>query len=316
MTHHLVVGAGPVGSRVALLLAEAGSHVRVVTRSGSGPDHPLVERVAVDAGDATRMQALASGASAVYNCANPAYTRWDTDWPPVAASLLSAAERSGAVLATVSNLYGYGRVGGPIGPATPLSPAEHKGEVRARMWTDALAAHESGRVRAVEVRASDYADAGQASHLARNAPVVLAGRTAWVLGSADQPHSWTSTRDTARLLVDAAADASSHGRPWLVPSAPPRTQREALGDLAEVAGVPSPTVRVVGPRLLRLAGVASPMMRELSGTAYQLTAPFVVDDAATRAHFGWAPEDWEVTLGRVVAAARSTGGPADPPRRG
>jgi nucleoside-diphosphate-sugar epimerase len=314
MDTHLVIGAGPVGTHTALLLANRGAHVRVVTRSGSGPEHPGVERVSADAADASRMRSLAAGATAIYNCANPTYTRWDTDWPPIAASLLEAAASADAVLATVGNLYGYGTVTGPMGHDTPLAPSDHKGEVRVRMWQDALAAHEAGRVRAVEVRASDYADAGSNSHLARNAPAVLAGRTAWVLGAADQPHSWTTTRDTARLVVDLAADTRAHGQAWLVPSAPPRSQREALGDIALSAGAAAPRVRVLGPRALRAVGMVAPMVRELAGTAYQFTAPFVVDDSATRALVGWGPETWEQTVMRVVDTARA-GAPAAEPVR-
>ena len=305
MDTSLVVGAGPVGTRVALLLAERGGAVRLVTRSGSGPDHPGVEKVSADASDADRMRALAAGTVAVYNCANPDYTRWGTDWPPIAAALLEAAAASGAVLATVSNLYGYGVVTGPIGADTPLAPCDPKGEVRVRMWLDALAAHEAGRVRVVEVRGSDYADAGESSHLARNAPAVLAGRTARVLGDADQPHSWTATTDTARLLVDLAGDDRAHGTAWLVPTAPPRTQREALGDIARTAGAPAPKVSVLRPWAMRTLGLVVPMLRELSGTAYQFTAPFVVDDSATRDVVGWGPQPWDVTLARVVEGARA-----------
>ena len=304
MSIHVVIGSGPVGTRTAQLLAQAGSHVRVLTRSGGGPEHPLIERVAADAADLTAMRRHTTGATVIYNCANPAYTRWDTDWPPIAAALLGAAASTGAVLATVSNLYGYGRVEGPMGPDTPLDPCDHKGEVRVRMWHDALAAHDAGRVRVVEVRASDYADAGAGSHLARNAPAVLAGRRARVLGSADQPHSWTTTHDTARLLVQLAEDENAHGRAWIVPSAPPRTQREALGDIALAAGAPRPRISVLGPWALRTVGLVVPMVRELSGTAYQVTAPFVVDDAATRRHVGWEAEAWVHTVGRVVDAAR------------
>ncbi len=305
MDTSLVVGAGPIGTRVALLLAQRGGAVRLVTRSGSGPDHQRVEKVTADASDTDRMSALAAGTVAVYNCANPAYTRWSTDWPPIAAALLEAAAASGAVLATVSNLYGYGVVTGPIGAGTPLAPCDAKGEVRVRMWLDALAAHEAGRVRVVEVRASDYADAGESSHLARNAPAVLAGRTARVLGAADQPHSWTAATDTARLLVDLAGDERAHGTAWLVPTAPPRTQREALGDIARAAGVPPPKVSVLGPRAMRALGLVVPMLRELSGTAYQFTAPFVVDDSTTRDLVGWGPQPWDETVARVVEGARS-----------
>jgi nucleoside-diphosphate-sugar epimerase len=149
MTTHVVVGAGPVGTQTALRLADAGADVRVVTRSGAGPNHPRVQRVAADAADPARMRELASDAVALYNCANPTYTRWDTDWPPISAALLEAAAAAGAVLATVGNLYGYGRVTAPMDARTPLAPNDHKGEVRAAMWREALAAHEAGRVRVV-----------------------------------------------------------------------------------------------------------------------------------------------------------------------
>src|SRR6478735_851436 len=109
MSLHVIVGAGPVGTATARLLAERGELVRVVTRRGTGPEHAAIERIAADATDAARLSALAAGAVALYNCANPLYHRWLTDWPPLAAALLTAAERSGAVLAVASNLYGYGR---------------------------------------------------------------------------------------------------------------------------------------------------------------------------------------------------------------
>ena len=154
MDTHLVVGAGPVGTAVARRLLADGHHVRVVTRSGSGPEG--VERVSADAADAARLADLADGAVAIYNCVNPTYSRWEQDWPPVAAALLAAAESSGAVLATVGNLYGYGRVDAPMTEQTPLAATGHKGRVRNAMWRDALAAHEAGRIRTFEVRGSDY----------------------------------------------------------------------------------------------------------------------------------------------------------------
>ena len=78
--------------------------------------------------------------------------RWLTDWPPLASALPAASERSGAVLATVSNLYSYGPVDAPITPATPLAATHPKLRLRAQMWRDALAAHQAGRTRATEDR--------------------------------------------------------------------------------------------------------------------------------------------------------------------
>jgi len=39
---YVVTGAGPVGWTVAEQLADLGRQVRVLTRSGSGPQHPLI----------------------------------------------------------------------------------------------------------------------------------------------------------------------------------------------------------------------------------------------------------------------------------
>lgn len=298
---HVVVGAGPIGSGIALALAGAGHEVRVVTRSGSGPDHPGVERVAADAADAGRLQRLSAGAATVFNAANPPYTRWVTDWPSLAASLLQAAEATGAVLATVGNLYVYGRVTSAMTEDTPLRPHDHKGRVREVMWHQARTAHEDGRVRYVEVRGSDYPDAPPAtSHLSRHVPAVLARRRCRVMGHPDQPHSWTATADVVALVVAAAADATSHGRAWHVPTAAPRTQRQALTDLAELAGAPTPRVGGTPPSLLRAVGTVAPYVREVAGTVYQFTDPFVVDDSAARAHFDLRPQPWEQTLRRVL----------------
>src|SRR5215467_3155513 len=121
MSLHVIVGAGPVGTSAARLLVERGERVRLVSRRGAGPQHPAIEPVAADATQADRLAELTRDAAALYNCANPLYHRWLTDWPPLATALLTAAERSGAVLAAASNLYGYGPVAGTIDPDTPLA---------------------------------------------------------------------------------------------------------------------------------------------------------------------------------------------------
>lgn len=241
------------------------------------------------------------GAEVLYNCANPAYHRWATDWPPLAAALLTTAERTGAVLATVSNLYGYGPVSAPMTEATPLAATGRKGRVRARMWLDALAAHEAGRARVTEVRAADYIGLDSQSLLGdRVVPRLLRGRSVPVLRSADTPHSWSYIGDVARLLVTAGGDQRAWGRPWHVPSNPPRTQREAVADLAEIAGTGPVKVTETPRALLRLAGLFSPVLRELPEVAYQMERPFVLDSAAAQTAFGLAPTPWRQILAETV----------------
>jgi nucleoside-diphosphate-sugar epimerase len=305
MSKHVVVGAGPIGTATALLLIEKGEEVVIVTRSGSGPTHPAITRSAADASSSAKMVELASGAVAIYNCANPAYHRWPTDWPPIARALLIAAERSGAVLATVSNLYGYGPVSGPMTEDLPLIATGPKGRARARMWRDALAAHNAGSVRATEVRASDYVAPGPSSHLGdRVVPRLLAGKSVAVLKSADTPHTWTTVKDVARLLVEVASDQRGLGRAWHVPSNPPRTQREAVGDLCRVAGVDSVRVSEHPALLMRALGLVNPLIRELTEVSYQFENPFVLDSTAAQRTFGLTPTPWDDVLASVVESYR------------
>jgi nucleoside-diphosphate-sugar epimerase len=313
MTTHLVVGAGPIGSRVATRLADEGHDVRLVSRSGRGPEHPRITRVAADAADAARLGELAAGAAALFNCANPAYHRWPTDWPPLAASLLAAAESSGAVLVTVSNLYGYGPVAGAMTEDLPMLATGAKGRVRAQMFADALEAHRAGRARVTEVRASDYVGPGAESHLGeRVVPRLLAGRKVSVLGATDQPHTWTYTEDVARTAVVVAREESAWGRAWHVPSNPPRTQREAVEDLARVAGVEPVPVATVPRLALTALGVVNPTVRELKETMYQFDRPFVLDSTAAQVAFGLQPTPWDEVLEATLRSYGWAGHPARP----
>lgn len=304
MTRYVVVGSGNVGSAVARELAGRGDEVLLVSRRGRGPELAGVRREAVDATDVERLAGLASGAAVLVNAANPPYHRWHLDWPTLAAALLTAAERSGAVLVTVGNLYGYGPVDVPMTEDLPLVAQTVKGRVRARMWLDALAAHEAGRLRAVEVRGSDYLCPGDQSMLGdRVMGPLLAGRRARVLGDLDQPHTWTSVPDVARLVATVAQDERAWGRAWHVPSVAPRTQREALTDLATQAGVPA-RPGVVPRAALRLAGLASPLVRALVEMLYEFDRPFVLDSTDAQRTFDVAPTPWEDQVEAHVAAYR------------
>src|SRR5262249_25600229 len=146
---------------------------------------------------------------------------WLTDWPPLASALLTAAERTRGLLVTMGNLYGYGPVTGPITEATPLAATHPKLRLRADMGRAALAAPAAGRIRATEVRASDYLaglrpsptshvrtpleqdltqevkfkkpsflEANSIFSVAIGKPL-LAGKRAWSYAPLDVPHSWT-----------------------------------------------------------------------------------------------------------------------------
>lgn len=300
---HVVVGAGPVGREVTALLSERGEEVVVVTRSGKPVDLRGVTAVAVDASDADRLGVITEGAAVLYNCANPAdYTTWTSVWPPLAASLQSTAERTGAVYAITGNLYPYGPVAVPMTEDLPDAATDVKGRLRATMWADALEAHRSGRLHAVEVRGSDYVGEGVGAngHISRLVPRALTGKPVRVLGRTDQPHSWTDVRDVARTLVSVAGRPQAWGRLWNVPTNPPRTQAEAVNDVMRAAGRPAVKVRSYPAVMMRAAALVVPMMRELEELGYQRTRPYVLDSSDAQRELGLAPTPWDEVCARTA----------------
>jgi nucleoside-diphosphate-sugar epimerase len=314
---HLVVGAGVIGGRVAQLLAERGERVMVVSRRGSGPAG--VAGVAADAADAEAMARLAEGVAVIYNCVNPPYHRWPADWPPIAASVLGAAERSGAVLVTLSNLYGYGPAARSLGSdgydkahpmteATPLAATARKGRVRAQVWQDALAAHRAGHVRAAEVRGADFLGPGAVSALGeRVVRRIRQGQSVSVLGSAERPHTWSFTEDVADMLVVAGSDPRAWGRAWHVPSNAPRSQRQVIEDFAAAAGSGPVRVRAIPPAAVRAMGLVWPLMRELRETEYQFRDDFIMDSSAAQETFRLAPTLWDEIVAATLGANRQDG---------
>lgn len=184
---------------------------------------------------------IAGEAVALYNCANPPYDRWLTDWPPLASSLLATAERTGAVLVSMATLYGYGPVTGPMTESTPLvGPAAHpKLRLRADMWRDVLAAHDAGRIRATEVRSSDFLQ-GTGIFSQALAKPLLAGKRAIAPMPLDQPHTVTSVNDVAATLVTLAADEVQVPGGPLVTTVHPTT-----GAADPASNVPSMSVRAI-----------------------------------------------------------------------
>jgi len=292
MSLHVIAGAGPAATATALRLAGQGQTVRLVSRAGTGPAAAGVEVITADAADTARLAALAEGAAVLYSCASPPYHRWPRDWPPLATSMLAAAERTGAVLVIMSNLYGYGPVAHPMTEGDPLAAAAPKGKTRAAVWAQALAAHQAGRVRVTEARASDFFGPGvrqQSPAGERSIPRLLAGQPVSVLGDPDTPHSWTYLPDIAGALVTLGADERARGHAWHMPASPPMTQREIFTELARLAGAPAPRLRPVPGWQVTALGVLVPFLREFAEVSCQFTRPFVVDSAAFQATFGARP---------------------------
>ncbi|WGL52715.1 NAD-dependent epimerase/dehydratase family protein [Nocardioides sp. BP30] len=306
--NNVVIGAGPVGSTIALQLAAAGEPVRLLTRSGSGPEHPLVERRRADAGDLRQLSEALDGSRVVYDCMHASAYRadvWRTELPHAEHTVLEAARRTDAVVVFPESLYSYGHVSAPMTESTPRTADFGKPGVR----TQLLAARERSATATVSVVASDFYGPGVLTAHAgeRMVPTVLAGRTMRVIGDPDAPHSWTYVPDLAAAMIRAAGDSSLWGAVLHAPTAAPLSQRELVTLYAEVAGVPAPRVSTVPTWLLRAVGAVHRDTREIVEMTYQFERPFVMDSTASEARLGLSPTPMTEGARQTVAWWRERG---------
>ena len=218
--------------------------------------------------------------------------------------VLAAAERTGALLVCLENLYGYGPTGGrPMTEDLPLAATTVKGRTRAAMTAELLAAADAGRVRVAIGRASDFFGAGvtQGSTLGERVfGNALAGRRADFIGNPDLPHTYSYVPDIAVGLATLGADARAAGQVWHLPGPATGTTRELLDLVAAEVGHPV-GVRSVSKIAIRALGLVNPMLRELAEMAYEFDEPFVLDTSKYQATFGAAGTPLAAAVAATVA---------------
>jgi nucleoside-diphosphate-sugar epimerase len=298
---YAVIGAGPVGSTIAQQLAAQGEGVVVLTRSGGGPEHALIERRAVDANDAGPLAEALAGTRAVFYAVNaPYYAKvWSAELPRAQRSVLDAAEAAGAVVVFAENLYAYSRPDLPMAEDSPRDASGGKRGVRAQL----LRERESHAADTVTVAAGDFfGPEVLGSHAGdRMVPRILAGKALQLLGSADQPHTFTYVPDLARAMIAAAQNPAHWNRVIHAPSLPPLAQRELAAAFAKAAGVALPKIVVLPGWFVRAAGLVSPFIREVGEMLYQFEHPFVMDSGASQARLGLAPTPLPEAAAATVA---------------
>jgi nucleoside-diphosphate-sugar epimerase len=288
---HVVLGTGQVGRALAGCLAARGLAVRAVSRHRPPGLAGVIDWRAADAADPDAAADAAKGAAVVYQCLNAPYPQWPELFPPLQRGALAGAERAGALLVTLENLYGYGPTGGrPMTEDLPLAATTVKGRTRAAMTGELLAAAAAGRVRIAIGRASDFFGAGvtEGSTLGRRVfGNALAGRRADFIGNRELPHTYSYVPDIAAGLATLGTDPRAVGEVWHLPGPQTVTTRAFLGLVAGEVGHPV-AVRSVPRLALRALGLVNPMMRELAEMAYQFEEPFILDTTRYEATFGAA----------------------------
>jgi nucleoside-diphosphate-sugar epimerase len=311
---HVVLGAsGGTGSAIVRELLARGHRVRAVNRDGNAAVHEGAERFAADVSTLEGARTAAEGAGVVYHAAQPAYTKWPEEFPPMTDAIMEGAAFAGAKLVFADNLYMYGPgASQPMTEETPQKATERKGETRVRMAARLLEAHDSGQLRVAIGRSSDYYGPRGTGTIVGDAMfgAALAGKTVRWPASLDVPHQFNYLPDMARALVTLGEREQADGRVFHLPAAEPVTGRRFLDLVSAELGEPT-KASVTSKTMLRALGLFSSFMRELAETTYQFERPFVADASEYRRVFGrFEPTPHEEAVADTVAWFRKRQDPA------
>jgi nucleoside-diphosphate-sugar epimerase len=313
---HVVFGAGQVGRALSARLAVLDRAVRVVSRHQPEALVDGVDWLAADATDPDAATDAAKGAAVVYQCLNAPYTKWPERFPPLQRGVLAAAERNGALLVSLENVYGYGPTGGkPMTEDLPLAATTVKGRTRVAMTHELLAAADAGRLRIAIGRASDFFGAGvtESSLGERVFANAVAGKRADFIGNPDLPHTYSYVPDIAAGLATLGTDGRAVGGVWHLPGPETVTTRQLLELVAGNVGHPV-GVRSVPKLAVRALSLFNPMMRELAEMSYEFGEPFVLDTSKYQSTFAPAATPLTTAIAATVAWYQSRNGTPHPPQ--
>jgi nucleoside-diphosphate-sugar epimerase len=298
--HVVVGGTGAIGGAVVEELVLRGHAVRSIGRREGAMPAGVEQRIA-DVMDPRQAIDLIAGASVVYQCAAPEYTRWVQEFPTLQANVAEAAERANARLVVIENLYMYGPSQGPMLETTPMAATGKKGSLRASLSRDLMERHAAGRLRVAIGRASDYYGPSAVNSAVGEqffAAVARGKRPRW-MGRLDQPHALSFLPDIAAGLVTLGEHPEADGEVWHLPVTAALTGNEWSERTAAVAGREVKPSTVTRPMLVAL-GIFMPLLRELRETLYQWERPWLVDDSKFRGAFGVEATDSDEAIRRTL----------------
>ena len=284
---NIVFGTGPLGYAVAEELLARGQSVKLVNRSGEGdiPEGATIVKADVTNTELTRE--VCKNVRTVFHCAMPPYTQWPELFPAITYGIMKGAISAKANLVYGDNLYMYGKVNGPIKEDLPYNAKGPKGKIRGEMADKLMQAHNDGKVKVAIGRASDYFGPRVLSSIFGERVFIPAikGETINMLGSIDQPHTFTYIKDFAKGLVTLSENETAFGEIWHIPSAETITTQKFLHRIFS-ENKSFPPVKTAPKFAVNVMALFNPIIRELKEVLPNNEQPYVVDHSKFENAFG------------------------------
>ena len=278
-----ILGAGGViGEELMRELLVFTNRVRLVRRHPAPPG-PNMEAVGADLLNPAQASEAVRGSDVAYLVAGLPYIAsvWIDQWPVIMRNVIAGCRQHGVRLVFLDNVYLYGNVKGAMTERTAANPCSRKGVVRSRIVNLLMDEIASGHVQGLIARSADLYGPGATNSLMH--PLVFEqlrdrGKAVW-LCSDQVPHSMVYTSDAGRAIALLGNAAEAYGQVWHLPSDPDAPTGKRFIEMAASVFQCEPVYRVIGSRILRLAGWFHRAARESVEMLYQYSEPYVFDSS-------------------------------------
>lgn len=284
---HVVVGTGPLGLAVMRELLIREKEVIMVNQKSFIELPKDVILIHANVSNFEESANAFKGATVVYHCAKPDYTKWPEQFPNLNKGIIYGTSQAGAKLIYADNLFMYGSSKQPYNESSLNLASDRKGLVRAQMAEEILEAHYSGTIRAAIGRGPDFYGPNVLHSILgeRVFKSALQGKAAKVIGCIDVPHTHIYINDFARGLVTLAENEESLGEIWHIPSDTTVTTKDLI-QLVYKEIQKTFKVQCAPKQIFRLMALFNPYMREMKEIYYVYNQPYIVDHSKYERTFG------------------------------
>ncbi|UWR21587.1 NAD-dependent epimerase/dehydratase family protein [Sulfitobacter sp. S190] len=281
-----ILGAkGRFGRAATTAFANAGWRVVAVSRDGLPvPGVAQVETIACDVTDAAALEHICAPADVIVHAVNPPYPAWKALLPVTTKNVIRAALAAKATVMVPGNVYNYGAdAPADLTEDTPFVPTSRKGVLRVEM-ENAFADAASRGLRTIVLRGGDFIEAAKTGNWFDSQIINRVDRGIFTYpGRVDAMHAWAYLPDMARALVGLAERRETlrgfeqfNFEGFSLTGAELQSAIEAqIGGSLRHKTIPWPLIRVMG--------IASPLMREVAEMRYLWDVPHRLADSKLRA---------------------------------
>ncbi len=321
----LVLGAtGGIGGEMARALAARGWTVRGLRRKpAESPRSEGIDWIVGDAMNAANVLAAAEGAALIVHAVNPpGYRDWDRLVLPMLDNSIAAACTNRARVLLPGTVYNYGPDVFPLIPETAAqNPLTRKGAIRVDMERRLHRAVGQG-AKLLILRCGDFFGPRPGGSWFSQG-LLTPGKPPTRITQPGQPgigHQWAYLPDvaeTAMRLLDREADLGDDAM-FHMDGHWDADGDEMVAAIARALGEPDLPVRRIPWWLLRLGGLAVPLLREISEMRYLWQQPVRLDNRRLRAFLGEEPHTpLDLAVRRtLVGLGHLPAQPADVPEAG